>query len=193
MGNTDTNVESTPTIIPGLQNISVISVVLGDYHFGALTANGKLLTWGEYSKGALGLGDPVDIEPGQPGGFPTKEHRQMALSHRRGQAARVNVPTEVRFDHSEKKRKDMFCFAAAAAGWHMGALVIDLETNTEDGDASDESGPHMPGHLDPSTPSSSQSFPEPHGPHLGVRPPGLFRIGFAGRGMQRGGFGSNMG
>lgn len=127
MGNTDTNVESAPTIIPQLQNISVISVVLGDYHFGALTANGKLLTWGEYSKGALGLGDPAHIEPGQPGGFPTKEHLQMALSRRRGQPSRVNVPTEVRFDHGEKKRKDMFCFAAAAAGWHMGALVIDLE------------------------------------------------------------------
>jgi SCF-associated factor 1 len=49
------------------------------------------------------------------------------------------VPTEVRFDHEEKKRKDMFCFAATAAGWHMGGLVIDLEVgifafcNTFDG------------------------------------------------------------
>jgi SCF-associated factor 1 len=39
----------------------------------------------------------------------------------------VTVPTEVRFDHGGKKRKEMFCFAATAAGWHMGALVIDLE------------------------------------------------------------------
>jgi hypothetical protein len=40
--------ESQPTILPKLQNQGVISVVLGDYHFGALTASGKLFTWGKY-------------------------------------------------------------------------------------------------------------------------------------------------
>jgi SCF-associated factor 1 len=45
----------------------------------------------------------------------------------------VTVPTEVRFDHEGKRDKEMFCFAATAAGWHMGALVIDLEV----GDRSD--------------------------------------------------------
>lgn len=127
MGNTDTDEESAPTIIPGLQNISVISVVLGDYHFGALTADGKLLTWGQYSKGALGLGDPADIELGRPGGFSTQVHRQFAVDNRRGAPPNVTVPVAVRFDYGKKIRKDMFCFAATAAGWHMGALVIDLE------------------------------------------------------------------
>jgi SCF-associated factor 1 len=84
---------------------------------------------GKYSKGALGLGDPADIEPGQPGGFLTEGHRQIAVNHRRAEPPDVDVPTEVRFDYGEKKRKQMFCFAATAAGWHMGALVIDLEVS----------------------------------------------------------------
>jgi hypothetical protein len=77
----------------------------------------------------LGLGDPADIGPGKPGGFLTEDHRQMALNRRRGQPPDVSVPTEVRFDYGEKKRKEMFCFAVTAAGWHMGALAIDLEVS----------------------------------------------------------------
>lgn len=46
MGDRDTDAQSTPKVIPELQNIGVISVVLGDYHCGALTEAGKLLTWG---------------------------------------------------------------------------------------------------------------------------------------------------
>jgi len=85
---------------------------------------------GQYSRGALGLGDPADIEPGQPGGFLSQDHRQLALTRRRGSPPDVGVPTEVKFDHGERKRKEMFCFAATAAGWHMGALVIDLEVSS---------------------------------------------------------------
>lgn len=50
MGNRESTGESQPTILPELQNKGVISVVLGDYHFGALTATGKLYTWGVYTK-----------------------------------------------------------------------------------------------------------------------------------------------
>jgi len=39
----------------------------------------------------------------------------------------VLVPTEVRFDHGRKTPKDRFCFSVTAAGWHTGALVVDLE------------------------------------------------------------------
>ena len=127
MGNTSTTAESEPNIIPALQNRSVISVVLGDYHKGALTSTGKLLTWGAYSSGALGLGDPAKLEPGTPGGFATEVQRLSASSHRRGTPSAVEVPTEVRFDHGRKKPKERFCFSASAAGWHTGALVIDLE------------------------------------------------------------------
>ena len=119
----------TPIILPALQNRGVISVVLGDYHYGALTADGKLLTWGAYSKGALGLGDPTKIPVGQPGGFVTEDQLRRSATYRGlvRPPPDVTVPTEARFDHGEKRRRERYCFAAAAAGWHMGALVIDLE------------------------------------------------------------------
>lgn len=113
-----------PTIHPTLQFRSVISVVLGDYHFGALTQDGKLLTWGEFSKGALGLGDPKKIPAGQPGGYATEEVRRSMIERGYGGTpSKVSIPTEVKFEEG----RNMFCFAASAAGWHTGALVIDLE------------------------------------------------------------------
>ena len=39
----------------------------------------------------------------------------------------VLAPTEVRFDHGRKTPKNRFCFSVTAAGWHTGALVVDLE------------------------------------------------------------------
>ena len=127
MGDTDTVPEFEPKIIPSLQNRSVISVVLGDYHNVALTSTGKVLSWGSYSLGALGLGDPTKLPPGTPGAFNTEEQREFANRNRRGEPPSVEAPTEVRFDHGRKTPKDRFCFAIAAAGWHTGALVIDLE------------------------------------------------------------------
>lgn len=127
MGSPETTAEGAPTVVPALQNRNVISVVLGDYHKGALTASGKLYTWGVFSKGALGLGDPVDLDVGAPGGFQTQRQKEAARARGlRATPPDVTVPTEVRFDWGKKKR-EMFCFSAAAAGWHMGALVIDLE------------------------------------------------------------------
>lgn len=69
-----------PTILPRLQSPhnSVIFVVLGDYHFGCLTSTGKLLTWGAFSKGALGLGDPLDLDAGKPGGFNSQRDKNVA-------------------------------------------------------------------------------------------------------------------
>ena len=128
LGDTDTTPTSQPNIIPALQNRSIISVVMGDYHNAALTADGKLLTWGQYSHGALGLGDPLELEPGSPGGFATAAQRDLARERgRRVIPQEVSIPTEVKFDHTGKKPRDRFCFAATAAGWHTGALVIDLE------------------------------------------------------------------
>jgi SCF-associated factor 1 len=128
LGDQGTTPTSQPNIIPALQNRSIISVVMGDYHNAALTADGKLVTWGQYSNGALGLGDPLELEPGSPGAFATAAQRDFARERGRGVPPQtVSVPTEVRFDHTGKKPRDRFCFAATAAGWHTGALVIDLE------------------------------------------------------------------
>ena len=127
-GEIETTPETLPTVIPELQNKSVISVVLGDYHFGALTSSGKLLTWGRYSKGALGLGDPGKLPAGSPGGFAEEARRLRAQTMGHGFPPDVTVPSEVRFDHGlgAEGRVERYCFAAAASGWHTGALVIDL-------------------------------------------------------------------
>jgi len=182
MGSHDTDANTEPRVIPALQNINVISVVLGDYNFGALTSTGKLLTWGEYSRGALGLGDPTTIEPGLPGGYRTEQQRQLALQRGGGVPPQVTEPTEVRFDHGEKRSRKRFCFAATSAGWHMGALVIDLEPD----DPNDEEVVPMPGGF-PSPPGHSSSSHVSTPGSWGISRPTVFRVGFAGRGRMRGG------
>jgi SCF-associated factor 1 len=203
MGKVDFTPDSAPLILPALQNKSIISVVIGDYHSGALTSSGKLLTWGEYSLGALGLGDPRKLKAGTPGGYATERQRSDAvLTQRRIIPPAVRSPIEVKFSHG-RKSKDMFCFLAAAAGWHTGALVMDLNVSQRllrlslyftisQPDVKDE---------EISENEVQAEFPEaghilthaspPFNPT--VMPPTLsrggFRIGFAGRGRGRRGRG----
>ncbi|KAF7360781.1 RCC1/BLIP-II protein [Mycena venus] len=135
MGNTDTTEESPPHIEPALQNKSVISIVVGDWHNAALTASGKLLTWGGYSGRSVGTRGPHHaLPPGTPGAFETEELRLRALNRGLGTPAGTEVPTEVRFDHATRveRPKERFCFAACAGGWQCAALVIDLDDNGED-------------------------------------------------------------
>ncbi|KAI0630525.1 RCC1/BLIP-II [Trametes polyzona] len=192
----DSPATTLPTVIPELQNRAVISVVLGDYHYGALTGTGELLTWGAFSKGALGLGDPTRLPLGQPGGYADAEQLRTSVHPRFGVSRPppdVRVPTAVRFDHGQRRRRQKYCFAAAALGWHTGALVIDLDPDEEgEEDADDSQG--MPGafpdedrpHFEPVEPDPAPGMVHilPHGVRGGF---GAFRIGFAGRGMTRGG------
>ncbi|KAJ3569626.1 hypothetical protein NP233_g4934 [Leucocoprinus birnbaumii] len=184
-GDTSTTTHSTPEIIPELQHKDIISVEIGDYHSAALAANGKLYTWGKYSHGALGLGDPQQLPLGAPGGYSSHNDRERAWHD----PDPVLVPTEVRFDHGRKKPKDRFCFSATAAGWHTGALVIDLEPDKNEEDDRINlkfEAPHQ--NLRYGDPSPWQNPPLippfPQVPHRGA--PFIHRIGFAGRGMNRG-------
>ncbi|KIL71040.1 hypothetical protein M378DRAFT_155990 [Amanita muscaria Koide BX008] len=160
MGDTNTTEESEPTIVPTLQNKNVISVVLGDYHSAALTADGKLYTWGQFSRGALGLGDGKAL-------FTRASHWDDRA---------VDVPTEVRFDHGRKKPKDRFCLAVAACGWHTGALVIDLEPDERESD--EEVIPSIQARTQPTV---RQPYETP--PFIPL--PGIFRFGHAARGGLR--------
>ncbi|CEP16394.1 hypothetical protein [Parasitella parasitica] len=56
LGNIDATSDTEPTQLPELNNQDVCKVSFGDYHTGAVTSQGKLLTWGNYSSGALGHG-----------------------------------------------------------------------------------------------------------------------------------------
>ena len=121
-----TTPKTPPIIIPELQNRSVISVVNGYDHLGALTSSGKLLTWGQYSKGALGLGDPGKLPVGSPGGY--KKEEQQAQAQDYGPPPGITVPSEVRFDYGLRAegRVRRYCFAATACASHTAALVFDL-------------------------------------------------------------------
>ncbi|PWZ03556.1 RCC1/BLIP-II [Testicularia cyperi] len=61
---------SAPTLIPELQARGVIKVTMGDYHFGALTSDGSVLTWGQFSKGALGNWTRPSSSPAEAGAGP---------------------------------------------------------------------------------------------------------------------------
>ncbi|CAK5267683.1 unnamed protein product [Mycena citricolor] len=184
MGNTDATGESIPYIEAALVDKSVISVLVGDWHFAALTSSGKLFTWGAYSNGALGLGDPTQLPAGSPGGFATEAQRLNAIEREAGSPPDTTVPTPVRFDHARKSPKERFCFLACAAGWHTGALAIDLEADDDDELEQEEIQPerrqifHRRGR---GLPLHGPDFPNlPFGG-------GIFRVGFAGRGASRGG------
>ena len=128
MGNERTDKYSHPEIIPELQNRSIISIVLGECHSGALTADGQLLTWGPFCHGALGLGVPSDLPLGTPGGYSSNsQHSQARRSEWPPEPPRVASPSPVHFNHGPKPGGRRFCFAATAAGRHTGALVICLE------------------------------------------------------------------
>ncbi|KAJ6591576.1 regulator of chromosome condensation 1/beta-lactamase-inhibitor protein II [Mycena vulgaris] len=185
MGDTDTTEETNPHIEPALQNKSVISVLVGDWHNAALTSSGKLLTWGGYSAGALGLGDPTVMPPGTPGAFATERQRLDAFD-RALTPPNTDVPTEVRFDHARKTPKDRFCFSACASGWQTGALVIDLQPDAEDEGSEEEElvdeAPRRP--IRPVRGGHGLPIQNPH--QAGFPIGSIFRVGFAGRGATRG-------
>jgi len=195
MGDAESRRETLPKIYPGLQNRSVISTVLGDYHFGALTIDGQLLTWGQYSHGALGLGMPTALPVGAPGGYKTEAHLTHSRSSDWGpllDPPNVESPAPVHFNHGPNPGGRRFCFAATAAGWHMGALVICLEPEKEVYDATS-----ITEDQDDTPTRTSRLFrrglqvEEPSGSHSHTAQPSdagafglgrVFRIGFAGRG-----------
>ncbi|KAF8493190.1 RCC1/BLIP-II, partial [Russula emetica] len=188
MGDVHSDEESQPKIIPELQNRSVISIVLGDYHYGALTADGQLLTWGQYSHGALGLGVPTELPLGTPGGYSAES---QLIQSRRSQwgplePPRVASPSPVHFNHGPNPGGRRFCFAATAAGWHTGALVVCLEPEKEvyDDSTSTNDEPSIPrfGQFGrDEAPSGSRNEPSaPSDAGLFGFAGRIFRIGYAG-------------
>jgi len=192
LGKGQTTSEDAPTVVPELQNRNVISVVLGDYHYCALTSDGELFSWGKYSNGALGLGGPAPSNHSQ---F-TRIAAPMLHQPRRPPQQDADVPTRVTFDHEDGVR-DRYVFGVAAAGWHCGALVIDLHSSPS---ASTEPKSNQ---ANDHTPTDGPSAPIAHlprrteGPQITlpiVRGRGsLFRIGYAARGAYSGSGRGNIG
>lgn len=94
------------TIIPELQNRSIVDVAVGDYHFLALTVDGELLSWGlELQKnGCLGLGDASSF-------------KDPLIVREEGRSFRVLKPTVIK-----KPKESGRWLRLAGAGWHSGAF-----------------------------------------------------------------------
>lgn len=124
--------EDNAEIIPALQDKSIISVGIADYHKVALTIDGKLYSWGSFSRGALGLGEPDKSPVGAPGGYRTRRQLNQARAGSYTDVPDVEIPAEIHFEHGEK---ESFCLATTTAGWHAGALVIDLDPEVSQNEA----------------------------------------------------------
>lgn len=110
LGNKSNSLEDSheqPIVISELQNIGVIQVVMGDYHYLALTDSGELLSWGLelQSRGCLGLGN-------------LSERKEESIQ-KEGNSWRVSKPLSVLKPALKGK-----WMAAVAAGWHSGGLFI---------------------------------------------------------------------
>ncbi|GAA99187.1 uncharacterized protein L969DRAFT_102561 [Mixia osmundae IAM 14324] len=198
-GSHETRPDSLPTIVPELQHKGIIRVVLGDWHYGALTTNGQLLTWGQYSKGAVGHGKSnSDVRSTADATAQTR----LAPARRAQQAPALNVakPTAVDFsvrqpDQLAPRTSQQFVFNASFGGWHSSALTFSNseEEDDDEGDSvDDEPGGEtsdMPGSF-PRSNAEPDDLADPDGA-IGNHPrvfrgAGRFRIGYAGRFMNRG-------
>ncbi|KAI7855413.1 regulator of chromosome condensation 1/beta-lactamase-inhibitor protein II [Circinella umbellata] len=93
LGHQDHTAETEPEVLDQLQH-DICKVSFGDYHSGALTNQGDLLTWGANSNGAIGHGEGgVFVEP-------------------------KTIPEKI------SSLRDMFVFAIGFGGWQSSALAI---------------------------------------------------------------------
>ncbi|GMK59581.1 hypothetical protein CspeluHIS016_0801870 [Cutaneotrichosporon spelunceum] len=87
--------ELRPMDVPGLDNLPVVEVTAGDWHWAALTSKGEMYTWGQNGQGQLGDGSTNAREE----------------------------PTRVQFPPGEDGR-EAFVFSITAAGMQTGGLVL---------------------------------------------------------------------
>lgn len=148
-----------PETVPGLDELPVVQVVAGDWHWAALTAHGEMYTWGENGHGQLGLGDDE--------------------SRREVERVRFAAPAPDSAGTS-KEEKDEFVFSITAAGMHTGALVLGRKLTKEERDRQKVRRLGRPVEQDEDQPPNDWL-----NWHRNMPP---IRIGFAGRGMMpRGG------
>ncbi|CAD6971282.1 unnamed protein product [Tilletia controversa] len=67
-----------PHIIPELQARSIIKVVQGDWHAGALDAKGHVVAWGQWANGALGVWDSLPLQESSSSSSPARRSTQLS-------------------------------------------------------------------------------------------------------------------
>jgi SCF-associated factor 1 len=105
LGTNQTGPDDQPTTRQELNN-NICKVTFGDYHSGALTNDGDLLTWGSYSRGALGHGSA---------GLPRRNIRNRF---------EMMAPEPEISPRKIEALQDMFVFAASFGGWHSACLAF---------------------------------------------------------------------
>ncbi|KAG2175848.1 hypothetical protein INT44_000326 [Umbelopsis vinacea] len=105
LGTARTTAEDEPTTRPEL-NSNICKVTFGDYHSGALTNDGDLLTWGSYSRGALGHGSA---------GLPRRNFPNRYA---------MMAPEPEIAPRKIEALQNMFVFAASFGGWHSACLAF---------------------------------------------------------------------
>lgn len=121
-----------PSLI--LPNIPIKSLIIGDSHFGILASDGRLFTWGQFSRGQLGHGDPRDVAQHLPQRHtPWDPWSNWDMVANPGEPPYVTAPTVVRFDYGCTTWRRRFCVGAAAGGSQSAALVytIDVSAHTK--------------------------------------------------------------
>jgi hypothetical protein len=116
------------TIVIPQDGGQIRSLHAADYHYGALTTDGRLYTFGGWLRGGLGLGDPFLMPPGSPGGYETEQLRKEQLREYGISPPPVWQPTEVVFGDPRGGRKGRrtFVHQVAFGGWHSACSAVDL-------------------------------------------------------------------
>lgn len=109
----DEESEEPPIIIPQLQKNHIIHVVIGDYHYMALTDEGDLYSWGTESSrcGCLGLGAKDE--------FVSQNSNNVVTDLGPGKGMVVHNPTLVKSPSPGGK-----WLAITASGWNSGGIYI---------------------------------------------------------------------
>lgn len=131
--------EDSPVVVPELQARGVIKVSMGDYHFGALTEAGQVLTWGSFAKGALGNWKSPwsEVEPAAAGGRgwwsnlirgqPRETERERVRERVRGNMLNVAQPEVIEISpQGGGGGNGVYAYDLAFAGWQSLALGLQL-------------------------------------------------------------------
>ncbi|KAL9933326.1 hypothetical protein V8E36_008044 [Tilletia maclaganii] len=105
-----------PHIIPALQARSIIKVVHGDWHAGALDAQGRVVAWGNWSEGALGIWDSLPSED--------EVLRRRTLARRRAAQVTRTDPASRVPDEGEAEGESWGENPMGGAGWWSPAQQV---------------------------------------------------------------------
>lgn len=103
----------------------------------------QVLSWGQFSSGALGIGHPRLLGTPLYNSQTTPAQAPPVNPHRfvyRAPVAEIKTPTLIEFEGDDQvvesnRTKGKFVFSLTASGWHSGMLAFELGEGSEKGKA----------------------------------------------------------